>query len=142
MWIRGLRRGREVARDVLRSLPKLEKMSDFCHRRGIEICSRLFSVHQRPNVFSQTPGRRRPHITGLRVNSVTLGWVGAPNERAPLRVHDAIAVFADRCLTRTRIADQGLGGVSSGVSCAGESYNLPVLQGVYNFCPDYYCCCR
>ena len=92
--------------------------------------------------FSQTPGRRPPHITGLRVNSVTLGWVGAPNERAPFRFHDAIAFFADRCLTRTRIADQGLGGVSSGVSCAGESYNLPVLQGVYNFCPDYYCCCR
>ena len=60
--------------------------------------------------FSQTLGRRLAHITGLRVNSVTLGWVGAPNERAPLRVHDAIAVFAARCLTRTRIADQGLGG--------------------------------
>ena len=62
--------------------------------------------------FSQTPGRRPPYITGLRVNSVTLGWVGAPNERAPLRVHDAIAVFSIRCLTRTRIADQGFGGVS------------------------------
>ena len=63
-------------------------------------------------LFSQTPGRRPPYITGLRVNSVTLGWVGPPNERAPLRVHDAIAVFAARCLTRTRIADQGLGGGS------------------------------
>ena len=81
--------------------------------------------------FSQTPGRRPPYITGLRVNSVTLGWVGAPNERAPLRVHDAIAVFAARCLTRTRIADQGLGGfhehcagfaraIKFRVSCPGE----------------------
>ena len=62
--------------------------------------------------FSQTPGRRPPHITGLRVNSVTLGWVGAPNERAPFRFHDAIADFADRCLTRTWIADRrpGSGG--------------------------------
>ena len=58
----------------------------------------------------QTPGRRPPYTTGLRVNSVALGWVGAPNERAPLRVHDADAVFSTRCLTRTRIADQGLGG--------------------------------
>ena len=59
--------------------------------------------------FSQTPGRRPPYITGLRVNSVTLGRVGAPNEHAQLRVHDAIAVFAARYLTRTRIADQGGG---------------------------------
>ena len=39
--------------------PNLEKMPDFCHRSGIEIFSRLFSVHQRPNVFfldaSQVP---------------------------------------------------------------------------------------
>ena len=84
--------------------------------------------------FSQTPGRRPPYITGLRVNSVTLGWVGAPNERAPLRVHDAIAVFSARCLTRTRIADQGLEGchehcvgfaraIKFRVSCPGESKN-------------------
>ena len=82
--------------------------------------------------FSQTPGRRPPYITGLRETSETLGWVGAPNERAPLRVHDAIAVFFARCLTRTRIADQGLGGGSRTlrwlrprknrfrVSCPGE----------------------
>ena len=65
------------------------------------------------------------------MNSVTLGWVGAPNERAPLRVHDAFAVLAARCLTRTRIANQGLGGfheqcggftraIKFRVSCPGE----------------------
>ena len=59
--------------------------------------------------FSQMPGRRPPCITGLRVNSLVLGWVGAPNERVPLRVHDAIAVFAARCPARARIADQCLG---------------------------------
>ena len=105
-------RGREVARDVLCPVPKLEKMSDFCHRSGIEVFSRLFSLHSRPNVFSQTPGRCPPHITGLRTNSVTLGWAGAPNERALCRFHDAIAVFSDRCLRRPRIADQCLSGVS------------------------------
>ena len=30
----------------------------------------------------QTPGRRPPHITGRFVNTVTRGWVGAPNGRA------------------------------------------------------------
>ena len=65
-------------------------------------------------VFPQTTGRRLPHITGLRVNSVTLGWVGAPNERALFKVNGAIDFFADRCRTRTRIADQGfLGGFMS-----------------------------
>ena len=67
--------------------------------------------------FSQMPGRRPPYSTGLRVTSVTLGWVGAPNERAPLRVQDEIAGFAVRCLTSTRIAAQGLGGGHE--HCAG-----------------------
>ena len=31
----------------------------------------------------QTPGRRPPPITGRFVNTVTRGWVGAPNGRAP-----------------------------------------------------------
>ena len=48
----------------------------------------------------QTPGRRPPPITGRFVNTVTRGWVGAPNERAPLRFHDAVIVFVDRCLSR------------------------------------------
>ena len=101
----------------------------FCHGRWIEIFCQLFSVHQRSNVFSQTPGRRPLYITGFLVNSVTLGWVRAPNERAPLRVHDAIAVFAARYLTRTRIADQGGGhkhcagfgrAIEFRMSCPGE----------------------
>ena len=44
-------RGREVARDVLRSSPKPEKRIIFCHRRGIENFCRLFSTQQRPNVY-------------------------------------------------------------------------------------------
>ena len=96
----------------------------------------LFSIHQRPNVFSQTPGRCPPHITGFRVNSVTLGWVGAPNERAPLRVHDAITVFAAPCLTRTRIADQGLGGFNE--HCAGFARAIKLrvsCPGEFKICP-------
>ena len=98
-------KGREVARGVLRSSPKPEKRLPgiFYHRRGIEkICS-LFSTQQRPNMFeSDTPGRRPPPITGRFVNTVTRGWVGAPNERAPFRFHGAVVGYLDRCLSRTR----------------------------------------
>ena len=50
----------------------------------------------------QTPGRRPLHITSRRANTVTRGWVGAPNERAPFRFHDAVVGFVDRCLSRSR----------------------------------------
>ena len=72
---------------------------------------RLFSIHERPNVFSQTPinSKRPPHITGSLVNSVSLGWVGGHNEHAPVRVRDAVIDFVDLCLMRSRIADQGVG---------------------------------
>ena len=88
---------REVARGVLRSSPKPEKRSIFCHRRRIENLCRLFSTQQRPNVY-QTPGRRPPPIIGRFVNTVTRGWVGAPNGRAPFRFHGAVVGF---CLLYT-----------------------------------------
>ena len=50
----------------------------------------------------QTPGRRPPRITGRDVNTVTIGWVGAPNERTSFRIHGAVVGFVDRCLSRTR----------------------------------------
>ena len=49
----------------------------------------------------QTPGQRPPCITGHFVNAVTRGWVGAPSERAPFRIHDVVVGFVDRCLSRT-----------------------------------------
>ena len=136
-------RGQEVSRDVLRSLPKPEKCLFFAIGDGSRFFVICFLRTSGQLFFSQTPGRRPPYITGVRVNSVTLGWVGAPNERAPLRVHDAIAVFAARCLTRTRIADQGLGGfhehcagfaraIKFRVSCPGGFKILPNI-GVRSF---------
>ena len=102
-------RGREVARGVLRTLLKRAKTSLFCHRREIEIFGRLFSIHERPNVFfSQMPGRHPPHITGRRANTVSLGWVRAPSDRAPFRVHDEVIALVDQCLTRSRMAGQGV----------------------------------
>ena len=50
----------------------------------------------------QMPGRRPPRVTGRFVNTVTRGWVGAPNERAPFRFHGAVVGFVARCLSRTR----------------------------------------
>ena len=54
-----------------------------------------------PMFFYETPGRRSPLATGRRVTTVTLGWVGAPNERATFRFHDAFVGFVGRCLPRT-----------------------------------------
>ena len=34
--------------------------------------------------------------------TLTRGWVGAPNERAPFRFHDAVVGFFDRYLSRTQ----------------------------------------
>ena len=52
-------------------------------------------------VFHRTHGRGPPHITGRRVDTVTRGWVGAPNERTPFRFHGAVVGFVDRCQSRT-----------------------------------------
>ena len=95
-------RGREVARGVLRSSPKPEKRPIFCHRRGIENFCRLFLHSSTQMCLYQTPGRRPPPITGRFINTVTRGWVGAPNERAPFRFHGAVLGFVHRCLSRTR----------------------------------------
>ena len=49
----------------------------------------------------QTPDRRPPPITGRCVNTVTRGWVGAPNERAPFRFHGAVVGFYIRRICRS-----------------------------------------
>ena len=94
---------REVARGVLRSSPKPEKRSIFCHRKGIENFCRLFSTHPWANVFESHawPAPATYHRPCCEI-CVTRGWVGAPNERAPFRIHDAVVSFVDRYLSRTR----------------------------------------
>ena len=83
-------------------LPNLKKGLFFAVGGG----SRIFVVcflHTSGQLFSyQTPCRRPPRITGRFVNTVTGGWVGAPNERAPFRFHGAVVGFVDRRLSRTR----------------------------------------
>ena len=48
------------------------------------------------------------HISPVVLWTLSLGWVGAPNEHATFRVRDAVIDFVDQCLTRSRIADQGV----------------------------------
>ena len=60
-------------------------------------------LHASGQSFSQqTPGLRLSHSTGRRVNTVTLGWIGAHDERAPLRFHDTVVGFVDGFLPRSR----------------------------------------
>ena len=88
-------RRREVATGVLRSSPKPDKMSCFLPwERDRDFLSVVF----------YTPAAKcfcTRHLVGRVVNTVTRGWIGAPNERAPFRIHDAVVGF-DWWLPRTR----------------------------------------
>ena len=94
-------RGRESAR-VQRSSPKPEKRTYFAIGEGSRIFVACFLQSSAQMCLYQTPGRRPPPITGRFVNTVTRGWVGAPNGRGPFRFHGAVVGFVDRCLSRTR----------------------------------------
>ena len=59
-------------------------------------------VHNSGQLFvHQTPGRRPPQNTGFSVDTVNLGWCGAPNERATFRFHGAVVDFVDRSVLTT-----------------------------------------
>ena len=91
-------RRREVARGVLRSSPKPEKSSTFCHRRDRHFLSPVFYTPA-ANFFCI----RR--LAGARYISPTVVWtlrVGASNECAPFRFHGVVVGFSDRRLSRTR----------------------------------------
>ena len=60
-----LSRWRDVAGGVLRSSPKPEKRSIFCHVRGIENFVVCFLHTSGQIFFYQTPSRHPPHIPGL-----------------------------------------------------------------------------
>ena len=122
-------RGREVARGVQRSSLKTEKRPILSHRRGIDNFVACFLQSSAQMCLYQTPGRCPPPITGRFVNTVTRGWVGAPNDRAPFIFHGAVVGFVDRCLSRTRnlaTSNQHLAEFSSGRSwpniCPGNIF--------------------
>ena len=100
-WIRGLG-GEKLPAASYTLLPNLKKCLFFAIREGSRIFVACFLHSSAQMCLYQTPGRRPPPITGRFVNTVTRGWVGAPNERAPFRFHGAFVGFVDRCLSRTR----------------------------------------
>ena len=75
-------------------LPNLKKIY-FWHRRGIENLCRLFSTHQRPNVFVSNawPAPATYH----RLRSERCDQRVGANERGPFRFHDAVAGFVHVC---------------------------------------------
>ena len=100
-WIRGPG-GEKLPAASNALLPNLKKGLFFAIGEGSRIFVACFLHSSAQMCLYQTPGRRPPRITGRFVNTVTRGWVGAPNERAPFRFHGAVAVFVHRCLSRTR----------------------------------------
>ena len=97
-WIRGL--GGEklpVASNAL--LPNLQKAYFLPSERDREFFVACFLHSSAQICLYQTPGRHLPPITGRFLNTVTRGWVGAPNKRAPFRFHGAVVVLSiDVCL--------------------------------------------
>ena len=100
-WIRGVK-GEKLPAASYVLLPNLEKCRFFAIAEGSRIFVACFLHSSAQMCLYQTSGRRPPPITGRFVNTVIRAWVGAPNERAPFRFHDAVVGFVDRCLSKTR----------------------------------------
>ena len=100
-WIRGLG-GERLPAASYALLPNLKKGLFLAIGEGSSFFVACFVHSSAQMCLFQTPGQRPPSITGHFVKTVTRGWVGAPNERAPFRFHGAVVGFVDRCLSRTR----------------------------------------
>ena len=100
-WICGLG-GKKLPAASYALLPNLKKKAIFAIGERSIIFVAGFLHNSAQMCLYRTPGRRPPPIIGRFVNTVTRGWVGAPNERAPFRFHGAVVGFVDRCLSRTR----------------------------------------
>ena len=98
-WIRSRRR--EVARGVPRSFPKPEKGLFFDIGEGLRFWSSIFYTPVN-TYFSIRRLAGARHVSPAVLLTLTRGWVGDPNERAPFRFHDAVVGFVDRCMSRTR----------------------------------------
>ena len=83
-------------------LPNVKKGLLFAIGEGSIIFVACFLLSSARMCLYLTSRRRAPPVTGRFVNTVTRGWVGPPNERAPFRFHGAVVGFVERCLSRTR----------------------------------------
>ena len=93
-WIRSLG-GEKLPAASYALDPNLKKSLFFAIGEGSRNVVACFLHRSAQMCLYQTPGRRPPPITGRFVNTVTRGWVGARNERAPFRFHGAVVVFVD-----------------------------------------------
>ena len=100
-WIRGLG-GEKLPAAPNALLSNLKKGLLFAIGEGSRNFVACFLHSSAQMCLYQMPGRRPPPITGRFVNTVTRGWVGVSNGRAPFRFHGAVVGFVDRCLSRTR----------------------------------------
>ena len=78
------------------------KILFFARWETIESFFVIFLHTSREMCSQQNPDRRPPQITGRRVSAVRQGGVGAPNELATFRVHDAVVDLVERSVCRTR----------------------------------------
>ena len=93
-WIHGLG-GESLPAASNGILPNVTKNLVFAIRDGWSIFVSCFAHTSGQLFVHHTPGQLLPHDTGHGVKTVTLGWVGAPNERALFRIHDAVVGFVD-----------------------------------------------
>ena len=102
-WIRGLG-GEKLPAASYALLPNLKKGLFFAigEESRIFVACFLHSSAQMCFVSDAWPAPATYHVIGRFVNTVTRGWVGALNERAPFRFHGVVVGFVDRCLCRTR----------------------------------------
>ena len=78
------------------------KILFFARWETIESFCLNFLHTSRQMCHQQKPDRRPPQIAGRRVSAVHQGGVGAPNELATFRVHDAVVNFVEQSVWRTR----------------------------------------
>ena len=78
------------------------KILFFARWETIESFCLSFLHTSRQMCFYQKPDWRPPQITGGRVSAAHQGKVGAPNELATFRDHDAVVDFVERSVWRTR----------------------------------------
>ena len=96
-WICGLG-GDKLPVALHALLPNLKKGLFFAIGEGSIIFIACFLHGSTQMCLYQTPGRRPPRITVRFVNTVTRGWVGAPNERAPCRfMAQSLVLSIDVC---------------------------------------------
>ena len=83
-------------------LPNLKKGLFLPSERDREFLSPVFYTAAPKCVCIKRLAGARHLSPVVFVNTVTRGWVGAPNERAPFRFHGAVLGFVDGSLSRTR----------------------------------------